>query len=71
MVSRSVPSLHVTSQCDLCADFFQLLFTGTFKSMDRKTCEATAKVYGATLITAAKIAEVDMVVLGASAGYDA
>lgn len=55
---------------DPTADLFQLIFTGTFESMDRKTSEATAKKYGAAIIPANKLAEVDMVVLGTRAGYD-
>ncbi|KAF2165133.1 hypothetical protein M409DRAFT_56024 [Zasmidium cellare ATCC 36951] len=46
----------------------KLIFTGTFESMDRKTSEATAKKYGAAIIPANKLAEVDMVVLGTRAG---
>lgn len=70
MASRSVALLHSMLLLDISADLFKLLFTGTFSSLDRKTCEATAKKYGATLVTPAKISEVDMVVLGAKAGYD-
>lgn len=46
----------------------KLLFTGTFNAMDRKTCEATAVKFGATLVSASKLAEADMIVLGVRAG---
>jgi BRCT domain type II-containing protein len=44
----------------------KLLFTGTFDSMDRKTCEATAKEHGAKITT--KLEDADYIVLGARAG---
>lgn len=45
-----------------------MIFTGTFKSMDRKTCEATAKVYGADIVSDKKLAEADLIVVGERPG---
>ncbi|KAK4505292.1 hypothetical protein PRZ48_003255 [Zasmidium cellare] len=46
----------------------KLIFTGTFDTMDRKTSEATAIKYGATITPANKLDEADMIVLGTRAG---
>ncbi|EME47536.1 hypothetical protein DOTSEDRAFT_41929 [Dothistroma septosporum NZE10] len=46
----------------------KMIFTGTFKSMDRKTCEATAKVYGADIVSDKKLAEADLIVVGERPG---
>lgn len=43
----------------------RLLFTGTF-DIDRKTCEATAVKYGASIVK--KLTDTDYVVLGAKPG---
>ncbi|KAK4631134.1 hypothetical protein CLAFUW4_03487 [Fulvia fulva] len=50
------------------ANKLQMTFTGTFKSMDRKTCEATAKVYGADIVSDKKLAEADLIVVGERPG---
>lgn len=47
-------------------DSLTLLFTGTFESMDRATCEATAEKFGANV--GKKITDVNYVVLGAKPG---
>nr|POE92996.1 replication factor c subunit 1 [Quercus suber] len=44
----------------------RLLFTGTFDSMDRSTCEAAAVHYGASITK--KLVDTDYVVLGVRAG---
>ena len=44
----------------------KVLFTGTFDAMDRKTSEATATKYGATVIK--KLEETDYIILGTRAG---
>lgn len=47
-------------------DNVKLIFTGTFKTMDRKTCEQTAKQHGGQLTR--KLADADYIVLGERAG---
>ncbi|KAF3020253.1 hypothetical protein E8E14_012433 [Neopestalotiopsis sp. 37M] len=44
----------------------KIIFTGTFETMDRKTCEAKAKEHGAQLTR--KLADADYVVVGTRAG---
>lgn len=48
----------------------ELLFTGTFNTKDRKTCEATAKTHGAQIMGPTKLADCDMIVLGTRAGLN-
>ncbi|CEJ91526.1 hypothetical protein VHEMI07229 [[Torrubiella] hemipterigena] len=49
-----------------CLEGVKILFTGTFETMDRNTSIATAKKYGADVVT--KLEDTDYIVLGFRAG---
>ena len=66
MPKKAVTRKKIPDGIPNCLEGVKILFTGTFEFIDRVTSVATAKKYGAHVVT--KLQDTDYIVIGARAG---